>query len=392
MKWKVILLYLSISFSTLAQNNFKPGYIVQQSGDTLTGFIESFIEASGRRCSFKVVMDAEAQHYSASEIQGYGVSNVEHFRSLPLSPNELIFAEVIIDGKASLLAVEDYFFIQKENSFVSLQPKSKIIYVKETTYRREDRSSFQQLHNVLSDCKASLELERLQLYDRSTEVQEKALTKIVDKYNACVGSGSRKMRADETKHYKTVYYLSAYGGPSWTTTSIATETLFAGAKNDGDLGFIGGIRGTLGFSAKSPAAIELGLAMQSVSVNVTGESNAHTRVLTAKYNTIKIPVGISYRFFIKNYQPYFGAGGSASFLLGDGIMKLDGQEQFHLPSHIFGFYVSAGVARKINSSTLIFIESTYDDFSPIVNVESITLKTEYLSASVGVRYRLTKAE
>lgn len=108
MRFYLLVTLLLLSSIALAQNDFLAGYIVQQNGDTLKGFIQTRIDMSSRKCSFALTDGGAVTSYTPADIPAYGVSNVSHFRSLKLESNTPTFVEVVIDGKASLLAVEDY--------------------------------------------------------------------------------------------------------------------------------------------------------------------------------------------------------------------------------------------------------------------------------------------
>lgn len=182
-----------------AQTDFRPGYIVELSGDTVRGLADyRGALRSTRRCEFKTAPGAATRSYLPSELRGYGFPGQKDFRSrltpLPDSAglpqtSRLFFLEVLVSGPASLYARRDraditHYYLQKQTSAQAL--------VSELLFRRDkiekDGSVFLRdvntfrgtLNEAFADCQAVLpEVERA-LFKPSS------LIGVVTSYNRCV--------------------------------------------------------------------------------------------------------------------------------------------------------------------------------------------------------------
>ena len=181
-----------------AQTDFRPGYIVPLSGDTVRGLADYRGAArSARLCQFRITAEALVTTYKPSELRGYGFSGVREYRTCltPLPDSlgqaqapQLCFLEILATGSASLYARRE----QADGTSYYLQKgPATTVPVKKLDYRRvtvevEGRNIFREINtfrNTLSeafaDCPAmSLEVLR-------TEYLLTSLIRVVNHYNAC---------------------------------------------------------------------------------------------------------------------------------------------------------------------------------------------------------------
>lgn len=76
-----VFLFTILSFQTIAQRNFKPGYIVSLSGDTTKGSVDyKEWNQNPRDITFKTSDQAASQQYSPDNIKGFGVDQFEHYQ------------------------------------------------------------------------------------------------------------------------------------------------------------------------------------------------------------------------------------------------------------------------------------------------------------------------
>ena len=74
---------LLLPFLSNAQSNYKPGYVVTSKGDTLKGFIDyREWDATPLAVNFKQsASDNTAKKYTPADIAGFGISNIESYRT-----------------------------------------------------------------------------------------------------------------------------------------------------------------------------------------------------------------------------------------------------------------------------------------------------------------------
>lgn len=76
--FKLLFILLGLSFSILmfSQENFIPGYIIQQNGDTVKGFIESLnLEQNPNQISFKETKTSNIKKYKPLEIIAFSIAD-----------------------------------------------------------------------------------------------------------------------------------------------------------------------------------------------------------------------------------------------------------------------------------------------------------------------------
>ena len=182
-----------------AQADFRPGYVVVPSGDTLRGLADYRGAArSARLCQFRATAQAPVTTYSPGELRGYGFPGVRAYRScLTPLPDTLglaqaprvYFLEVLATGPASLYARRDrgdatYYYLQKGPAATA--PVKKLEY-RRVEVEVEGRKVFREINtfrNTLSEAFAdcpSLSLDVLR-----TEYLLAPLIRLVNRYNACV--------------------------------------------------------------------------------------------------------------------------------------------------------------------------------------------------------------
>ncbi len=99
-----IILLLGSNALSVAQTDFRPGYIIFGPGDTTRTLINF---AKSEVCEFK--LQNEKKQLSATEIIGFGFDNDRYYSATVLAGQ---FLEVIVDGYLSLYKSDKTFFIK----------------------------------------------------------------------------------------------------------------------------------------------------------------------------------------------------------------------------------------------------------------------------------------
>lgn len=157
MKLKVILFSCFIlSFGILkAQNDFRPGYIIEHSGDTLFGQIDYRGDLHmSNACKFKS-SDKTVQEYSPKEIRAYRFDEGKFYVSREVD-NKMVFLEYLIKGTVNVYYLRDnsgdhYFFDKKGQPMVEIPYEEGIKYVDERKVYYESKNHIGLLKYYMQD-------------------------------------------------------------------------------------------------------------------------------------------------------------------------------------------------------------------------------------------------
>jgi len=135
-----IALLIQTSLICFSQDDWKPGYIIINQGDTINGFIDNrrSIELS-TLCYFRKAEDAEIQTYTPIELVGYRFSDGRYFvsKTITLSDSNYIdsdklktvFLEFMVQGKVNLYHYkninDDYYVAEKDAKIFELRNTKK---------------------------------------------------------------------------------------------------------------------------------------------------------------------------------------------------------------------------------------------------------------------------
>jgi len=128
--------FLLITFNSYAQPDFRPGYIIDFSGDTISGMINYQNAATmSRLCSFRATDESLAKDYAPGEIKEFRFENGKCFVSRTLDDGKNVFLEFLIKGKLNVYyyrdVVQDKYMIEKEGMPLKLIPYRDEITVKD---------------------------------------------------------------------------------------------------------------------------------------------------------------------------------------------------------------------------------------------------------------------
>lgn len=121
MKLKVLILFIVIASASLlkAQTDFRPGYIINNAGDTIYGQIDyrgDFLMAA--TCRFKTTENTTTD-YSPNDISAFRFIDSKYYVSKTIK-DEKVFLEFLIKGKMNIYYMldinGDHYFIEKEGT------------------------------------------------------------------------------------------------------------------------------------------------------------------------------------------------------------------------------------------------------------------------------------
>lgn len=146
-----------ISSGLSAQSDFRPGYMVLMSGDTLRGEIDlQKSKAMSKTCTFRMNKKSEKKTYIPQEIKEYHIEDDRYFISQYLETKGWVFIEYLVEGKLNLLYNYDqdggHYYVRKEGDTIREIPiTSEYVFVDGLEYKNQPIVAKTILSYVTSD-------------------------------------------------------------------------------------------------------------------------------------------------------------------------------------------------------------------------------------------------
>lgn len=379
----VVILYTQHAYS---QANFRKAHLITNTGDTLTGFID-YREGSKnfKTCEFKKSIEGESVNYNPNQIKGYRFVNDKYFesREIKIDDDEVenVFLEVLVKGKVSLYKYMSKYYVGKDSLFYQLKNEQKEVEIEGRQLVKNTNEHIGILSYLLSDCMG------LQSNIKGVRIDEKQLTKLIEKYNKCTGEPTITFKAKKP-WFKATVGVGAGGVLSsikFSPSIQGAEYLTSDFKNDYSL-----IVGS-NFELSSPRlneriAFYVGayyLNSKYVSFNVQELSSYTVRNdVVINLKQLKVPFGFRYTLPEKNITPYFSLGASATLHLSTSsqwiaeiernyVVETYENEALQINEYQIGYWGGIGAKKKINSRFSGKIELRYELTDGINTNESI---------------------
>jgi len=221
MKQRLILLlsFILITAGAFAQKDFRKGYIVNNEGDTIYGYLDyRGNKSSAIKCLYKPDLKQDAIVYKPSDIQSYRFINGKYYVSKSLNDSisgEKLFLEYIINGIADIYYYRDingeHYFIDKgDGKLIPLKSETQTIKQGNTTYTRDSKEYVGTLKYLMADAPSiSNEI------DNST-LSHKSLIKVAQDYHGVVCT-SGECIVYEKKIGRSKKYFGALVGAGYYT-------------------------------------------------------------------------------------------------------------------------------------------------------------------------------
>ena len=386
----ILLILCILSFEVFCQRDLRSGYVLQ-ANDTVRGFIKYREgKSSLLKCSFAKKESDNLTSYTPSDIEGFGIDN-RHFISLK-TDSIPIFAEVVVDGLASLLRVKDFFLVKKGSEIVSLKPVSNEVYRRGVRYLVADTKYIGKLVVMFSDCPENAELtKKIQAVRPGHAPVEKPFREILTKYNSCLNSPTKFYSIAKSKKQVSFGVLAGMSLNSGSTTSYDNSF--------GKIDFKAIPQFTVGvflkyrnprISEKFQFYIEASYFNQAITG--TQKTNVSQKFsYTVGYSGIRIPLGISYNFLSGSFSPYIKAAVVPVFALSKEFTKhYESPErhvnEFELRSANLSFLGAVGLEKRIQHNRALFLEVRYFTRMDILNnYVAFTFKVATTEFVVGIK-------
>jgi len=303
--------------SIFSQTDFRKGFIISTSGDTVPGFVNYYDGFKAfRSCAFKKSETDEAVLYEPSAIAGYGFEGDKVFEARTISidslPARIVYLEVVVKGLMSLYKFEKTFFIEWEkNGLTQLKNDPKEVLIGKRTLIQYSNQHIAAINMYAYECpELRQRVQRLRLVERE-------VTKIVEDYNRCKGVSPRSFKAKKPWNRISI---GLAGGVNFSNLAFASgdgQEYLAGSWETSPSQIFGAT-----FEVFWPRVSErFSLTTDLLFVNsdyfkFTTSSNdfSSTRnYVSIDVGQLKIPMLIRYTLARHRVTPFIGAGFSMTF-------------------------------------------------------------------------------
>ena len=315
MKRVTFLILIFLRIICYSQSNYKLGFVIKNSGDTIHGLIDSRgVKRMSKICKFKNDKKEKAIVFSPNDINSFSFNNGKKYISKTIIRNnnkpEKVFLEFIVNGKANLYYLKDnkkgYFFIQNENdSLIELINSEVNIRINNIDYLRDRKEYIGILKNVFQDCA------EIQPNIENVDLNHKALIKLTTDYHnyVCKDYDCIIYKKDTKPKYSIGILLGVYNSTIHFTKKNYLYRFF-NSEN---------------FTCRYSSPIGLSVSQRNF-FGINNNINLNFHLLYGKYKyksdstsielkVIELPMFISYSFPIGSFKPIINLGINNSFLI-----------------------------------------------------------------------------
>ncbi|HEV7349012.1 outer membrane beta-barrel protein [Telluribacter sp.] len=318
-RFYLLITLLVCGHIALAQREYRPGYILKPSGDTLRGLVrytENFQQALS--CCYRADSKAPVTCYQPIELKGYGFATGRAYESI-MFEGEPVFMQVLAGGSATLLKHQQQYYVQKGLSApLRLESRDTLVYRSGRPYLSQNRLFVSLLGDqLMGDCPA------VQPLLAKATLRDVDLIPVFEVYNLCRADAKPARVAPLAVRSKV--YISAGFGATWTlsTLSLASTRL---VEIDATLRSTQPItpQPALWLILNTPRiserfALQTGFSFIKehfkyssavVSDNASGYRETVHKYLSLRLQSLRIPILVRYNLPGQRIMPYIAAGPS----------------------------------------------------------------------------------
>ncbi len=367
---------MSMHMFSIAQSDFREGYLLLKSKDTLYGYIDfRGAEYNAHKCVFKKDLNSDPDTYLPIETKEYKIYEGKYYVSELItidSTKTHVFLEYLVDGIADLYYFQkeglSYYYIKNENQKPILLEESEDIIEKEGIkyYKKAERHKGI-LKFVFRDC------EEIQDKINLTSLNHKSLVSLTKEYHAQVCTDEKCIN-----YYKSVKSSVKLGfliGMHYHSIAfLKNDVLEQGTFNyNENLSFK--VMGTLQpvkMNRRYMLRFELGFldSYNYENINDVNSSNIAHYDVHVKLQTLNFFMGLKYKFPKGFLRPTFSIGPEMYYHISDDSFQRIETEinntittgiKNNLPINSFNFGGTAkmGTYLHINEYQSILIELGY---------------------------------
>jgi opacity protein-like surface antigen len=410
----VISICMLVSYIHIdAQLDFKPGFIIKEKNDTISGYISYSGKKLFRICTFKRDLNEKPIDYKPSDIIGFGFEEDKCFvaKNIKLAGEEdIYFLEYLFKGKASIyyfLDKNDHYFIEKDdNKIIELTEPEKYIENNNGELVLRQKQYKGKLKAVMLDCEDIFpEIEK-------TSLTHSSLIKLAKKYHYIVCPDEKCIVYErKIKPIKPVFgihagmslnklnfglsLISDYSIGSQIGCKLVLENIFIWPENmnigiDFTLQFLNNYRLSENSSEYGYESIKYNSQEYKIYHNVN-EPNIYNykTALDVNIKTIllKIPITMNYSFAKTKFKPFVGGGFLNVIAISQNkdlvLARYNVQNQKTIPAYNFGLIGKAGAKYTLQNNHSIYLELNYEWSQNFNSDETLKFSNNSFAFMVG---------
>jgi hypothetical protein len=360
-----------------AQWDFRTGYIITNSNDSISGFVRYNGAYDQKICVFRASPDATAEHYRPAQIKAYGFLGGYRYESAALEESaEKVFLTTLVAGKLSLFVYRDHFYIRIKDRLAPL-----------SSTRTSADYFVTVLNPILSECG---------LAANTLSYSKTDLSNLTRNYNNCAGGETKEFRLRQPRSEVFYELFASYDHSGFSSNgSDFTFSAYAGVSAGAGLNIF-----FPRFNPRASVVAELWYTKKDVHAFGVYKKSIKTYYEDhfIDWKAIKIPVGIRYHLMDRNTTPYVELGVIKNLAIGKDIRliqdisynkevitaqteaKLGGQTSF-------GLWGSVGLTGHVVKGYRGFVEGRIEK-SPFGTLPGAGARVSFLDISIvaGLRF------
>jgi len=402
----ILLLFLALTvMNGYSQNDWKAGYIIKNSGDSVFGMIDNRdSKANSNHCYFRKDEVSETIQYGPSELAGYRFNDGTFYVSKNIAAEDTIrklFLEFLIEGRVNVFHYKDeksHFFIEKEGKLYELKNTTIIKDIRGTKYYIDEKEYLVMLNSLMKDANMQT------LIDKS-RLDSKSLIKIAKNYHERVCTDEQCIIYE--KKIKPIHATLGFQiGESINRFNFGDE-LISDYGLSSSLGCRVEFENIINYYEKLSLQVDLTVQKfskynfkerdQYTTLSYNGQyytiyDNTYTDELKSinidlKAVELKLPVVVNYTFSKGKFRPYVGLGVSNTFVLSQNkdfvFLALVHKYNQSIPTYSIGVVGRVGCKYALKNNHTFYSDLNIDYSQNIDRNQFYKVRNNLYSLTVG---------
>ncbi len=373
------MLLLSIS-ELKAQTDFRPGYVITNTNDTLRGLIDyRGAVRNSKRCDFKESQESAVKEYLPGDIKAYRYIDSKFYVSKKTGEDNWLFLEFVLNGIADLYYYFDgentHYYIEKtDGKMFELTNEEEHFTQNGRQYVRESKSYLGYLRYAFSDCPQIMPMLGGTAFDM------KSLTNITKKYHDYMCDGEKCIIYEKKS---TGMKFSLLPFVSMNSSSLSFDGIEKYLAVYGIVNFNSAVYPSIGLKIKAtlPRASEkltlqfsgeYGKSYFYGSGDGTGPNSTYFEEVQVHLSSLKGKAGIKYTYPKGKVRPTAMIGGNILYLMNKDVKRIEDRienktvylNKFNddiFPTHLLsGLTFEVGTDYHLSDNLVPFLNIGYD--------------------------------
>lgn len=368
----LLLITIMIKSSCFAQTNYRAGYIVTNSNDTVFGQIDYRTdEMNALKCKFKAQSDNSVTDYHPGDISGYRfIPDGKYYVSHEVTVDDItetVFLEYLVKGMVNLyycnIKGQKYYFFEKDGELTQFSKKSDIIedmrVVSDNKYKNMLRYYFKDYPSIMDNA-GDMYFNQRSFVNLAKQYHDETCTT----GEACLIYVNKK--PDESLNS---FRFSAYAGIQQNAYTVTKDYLLTkGFELETTSPVIGGKLNV--YYPRWSRSLSLQLDISLSRLNYTKKAVYENTMVTVGYDFKTMimagKLGMEYKLLMKRFEPRLGAGfvynhlfsekGTYTYSDSDRLIEHQYRKKFA------GYFVNVGLGYVLGNGHRVFIQGSIERF------------------------------